>query len=102
MKADPGYTYLVVSLDIENDGYDSFTTNPLRFCAIVNKVKYDAGFYYPQKDELKMVDLLDGGKISGKIALEIPEDVLSAGYQLGYRLGTWEPYNIKWVENNLS
>jgi len=97
MKADPGYTYLVVNLDIENDGYDSFTTGQGLFYVVVKQVKYDTGYYYPEKDALKSVDLLDGGKISGKIAFEIPEVVLSAGYQFGYRRESWEPYNIKWI-----
>ena len=40
-KADPGYTYLVLDLDIENRGYDSFSTNPLNFSVVVNNVKYN-------------------------------------------------------------
>jgi len=95
-KADEGYTYLVLDLDIENDGYDSFSTNPFYFCVIVNNVKYDSAFVFELEDELKLVDLLDGGRVSGKLAFEVPEEVTSLGYQVKYE--SWEEYNIKWIE----
>jgi len=100
LHAETGYTFVLVNLDIENDGYESFETGQFLFCIVVNKVRYIADFYYPEEEALKSVDLLDGGKISGKIVFEVPEEVLTAGYQLGYRLKTaaGESYNIKWVK----
>ena len=96
-EADPGHIYLVLDLDIKNDGYDSFTTNPYYFYVIVNNVKYDPALLAWPASTLKWVDLLDGGRISGKIVFEVPEDGLSAGYQLGYE-SYGETYSIKWME----
>jgi hypothetical protein len=45
---------------------------------------------------LKVVDLLDGGRISGKLAFEVPKEVTSMGYQLKYH--DWKEYNIKWIK----
>lgn len=95
-EADKGYTYLVLDLDIENDGYDSFSTNPFYFYVIVNNVKYDVAFMTNLENALKLVDLLDGGRISGKLAFEVPEEVTSLGYQVKYE--SWEEYDIEWIE----
>jgi hypothetical protein len=94
-EADPGYTYLVVSLDIENKGYDSFNTGSWNFAAIVSNVEYDTT-WVTLDDRLKVVNLLDGGRISGKLAFEVPKEVTSTGYQLKYQ--GWERYNIEWIE----
>ena len=96
-EADPGHTYLVVSLDIENKGYESFYTNPFNFAVIVSHVAYDpATPTWGMDDRLKTVDLLDGGRISGKLAFEVPEEVTSIGYQLKYQ--GFKSYNIEWIE----
>lgn len=93
-EADPGYTYLVVSLDIENKGYESFNTGSWNFAAIVSNVEYDTT-WVTLDDRLKVVNLLDGGRISGKLAFEVPKEVTSTGYQLKYQ--AWESYNIEWI-----
>lgn len=94
-KADQGYTYLVVSLDIENKGYDSFNTGHCFFSVVVNNVAYNVE-YVGLGNILKVVDLLNGGKISGKLAFEVPKEVTSTGYQLKYQ--TWKEYNIEWIK----
>jgi hypothetical protein len=94
-KADPGYTYLVASLDIENKGYDSFSTGHCFFSVVVNNVAYNVE-YVGLENMLKVVDLLDGGRISGKLAFEVPKEVTSMGYQLKYH--DWKEYNIKWIK----
>ena len=94
-EADPGYTYLVVSLDIENKGYESFSTNSFYFSVIVSNVEYDTA-WVALEDELKTVDLLNGGSTSGKLTFEVPEEVTSTGNQLKYQ--AWETYNIKWIK----
>ena len=95
-EADPGYIYLVVSLDIENKGYDSFSTNSFYFSVIVSNVEYHTTWLIALEDKLKLVDLLDGGSTSGKLAFEVPEEVTSTGYQLKYQ--AWETYNINWIK----
>lgn len=94
-EADPGYTYLVVSLDIENKGYDSFSIAGGHFSAVVNNVAYNV-VYVGLENMLKVVDLLDGGRISGKLAFEVPKEVTSLGYQLKYE--GFKEYNIKWIK----
>lgn len=95
-EAEPGYVYLVLDLHIENQGYDSFSTNPLFFYVVVNNVKYSAAFVMGLESELKAVDLLDRGKTAGEIAFEVPPEVSSAGYQIGYE--AFRKYNIEWVK----
>jgi len=95
-KAKPGYVYLVLDLHIENQGYDSFSTNPLFFYVVVSNVKYSVAFVMGLENELGAVDLLDGGKAAGRIAFEVPSDVSSAGYQIRYE--AFRQYNIEWVK----
>jgi len=95
-EAKPGYVYLVLDLHIENQGYDSFSTNPLFFYVVVNNVKYSAAFVMGLESELKAVDLLDRGKTAGKIAFEVLPEVSSAGYQIRYE--AFRKYNIEWVK----
>jgi len=94
-EADPGYTYLVVSLDIENNGYDSFSTGHCFFSVVVNNVAYNV-IYVGLENMLKVVDLLDRGRISGKLAFEVPKEVTSLGYQLKY--DAFKEYNIEWIK----
>ena len=99
IKADPGYTYLIVNLDIENNGYNSFSTNPSNFSAIVNNVGYDvAGGTLRLENRLKEVDLLNGGRISGEIAFKLPKGVVTTGYQLRYKPSHWGKHNIRWIK----
>lgn len=95
-EADPGYTYLVLDLDIENRGYDSFSTNSFYFSVVVNKVEYDVAFVVGLENELKMVDLLNGGKARGTLAFEVPTEVSSVGYQIKYEAFT--RYDIDWIK----
>jgi len=95
-KAKPGYVYLVLDLHIENQDYDSFSTNPLFFYVVVSNVKYSVAFVMGLENELGTVDLLDGGKATGRIAFEVPSDVSSAGYQIRYE--AFRQYNIEWVK----
>lgn len=95
VTAPPGMTYLVVKLDIENHGYDSFSTNPNYFKVIIDNIQYDYSWQsYNLKDigkqELPSVTMLDGGKESGYLAFEIPKQ--STIYTLVYK--AWSNYNI--------
>ena len=93
--AKPGHVYLIVSLDIENRGYQSFSASSFWFYAIVNQVKYSTAWVVID-DELPLVDLLDGGRISGKIVFEVPKQNGSVTYSLTYE-PIFATYNIKWV-----
>jgi hypothetical protein len=79
---DPGKVYLVVNLNLENHGYSGVDTNPNNFKIEANSIEYgyspatyslpDAG--YPKLDT---VTLKDGGKISGRLAFEVPKGTTS-------------------------
>jgi hypothetical protein len=92
--AGSGNVYLILDLDIENKGYDSFTTNPVYFYVVVNNVRYG---FTGIENQIQIVDLLNGGKISGEVAFEVPQNVMSLGYQPIYDTG-WQQYNVKWIK----
>ena len=93
-EPDSGYTYLVLNLDIENQGYESFYVNPTDFSVVVNNVEYD---WTPVglENALESVHVLDGGTISAGLAFEVPTEVHSAGYEPRH-WSQWD-YNIEWV-----
>jgi len=95
--AGPGYTYLVVSLDIEDNGYSSFSTNPFYFLVTANKVEY-APVGVGLEDELRYIELLDGGKICGKLVFRLPKEVTNTGYQLKYKYQDWGIINVEWIK----
>lgn len=79
----PNYTYLIMSLEIENHGYAEFSTNPSRFFVRVNQIVYEVAMVtFP--DEIKTFTLSDGQQTSGKLAFEVPATVSSFGYEPGY------------------
>jgi len=92
-KPDEGYTYLIVTLDIENKIDRKFKTSPSFFNVIVNGVEYSHWGTPYLDDELKPVELHRGGRISGSIAFEVPEGTTE--YELTY----WsvEPIRIQWI-----
>ena len=94
-KQEPGsgYTYLVLNLDIENQGYESFAAAGGLFSVVVNNVEYGCTSV-GLENTLGYVDVLDGGRISGGLAFEVPAEVSSAGYEPKY-YQSW--YNIAWV-----
>jgi Domain of unknown function (DUF4352) len=72
-KAPAGKTYLIITMDIENRGYDKFSTNPLYWEIDTNKRSYSTSMVsYSLKNRLDSVKLYDGGKITGSIAFEVP------------------------------
>ena len=94
-KADPGYVFLVLDLDIENQGYESVDANPFSCSVVINKVEYDASFITVE-GELKYVKLLDGGRTTGKVLFEVPEEVINVGYQPRYE--TWPKVYVVWIK----
>jgi hypothetical protein len=94
-KPDPGNVFLVLDMTIKNQGYDSFSTNQFYFSVIVDNVEYDTAFVTELDNELKLVDVLDGGTVRGKLAFEVPNKVTTLGFEVVY--GAWNDYNIEWV-----
>ena len=90
--ARPGNTYLIFTLDIQNQGCDSFRVDPFLFKAVVSKIKYPIK-QIAIENPLGKVDLSNGDKAAGKIAFEVPKGAL-------LRL-VYEPLqscDIEWIE----
>jgi hypothetical protein len=70
-----GKTFLVVDMTIENHGYDSVEINPNYFGVVIDKVAYPYDkATFSTESPLTSLALLDGGKTSGKLVFQIPED----------------------------
>ena len=90
-----GYTYLTLTLDIQNQGYDSFGVKPSLFKVIINSVKYSSK-PIALKGVLEPANLANGGNVKGKITFEVPENVTTLGYQFVYE-GSYS-YTIEWIK----
>jgi hypothetical protein len=96
-EAKAGYTYLVLTLQIQNNVDREFSTNPLYFYVIVKNVKYEVDFAtYSLSDTLQAVQLQKGGTISGSLVFQIPTGVTS--YSPGYE-APFTTVNIQWIHS---
>ncbi len=97
-RAGPGFTYLVVDLDIENRDYDEFPVNVLfSFKAVVAGVQYGSDFASTQVAKpLQTVTLQRGGRISGQLAFKIPETSTVPTYSLIYE-APFKSFNVNFV-----
>jgi hypothetical protein len=93
--SEPGQLFLVLDLDIENQGYASISTAASLFSVILNDVEYSQRVTGVE-DTLKLVDLFDGERIIGKVVFKVPQEVKSVGYQPRYQ----DPIidNVKWIK----
>jgi hypothetical protein len=89
--------YLVLDMTVENQGYNTFSTNPFYFSVIIDNVKYKSSFLsYDLDNELKAVDVLDGGKVEGALAFEVPTTVTLSGFQAVYQ--AFSNFNVEWIK----
>lgn len=73
-----GYTFLILTLQIQNNIDKAFNTNPFYFYVTVNNVKYDIEVAtYSLPDTLKSVDVLKDGTVTGSIAFQVPAGTVS-------------------------
>ena len=93
--SEPGQLFLVLDLDIENQGYASISTAASLFSVILNDVEYSQRVT-GVVDALKSVDLFDGERIIGEVVFKVPQEVMSVGYQPRYQ----DPIidNVKWIK----
>ncbi len=97
-EAQPGKTYLVLPIQIENAGYNSVDYNPWYCKVTINGVQYNDAFIgyslaqagYPSLDN--MVTLKDGGKIEGYMGFEVPDGTTT--YEFSFEPISIFPYNI--------
>jgi hypothetical protein len=91
-KPPAGKVFLVLSLEIENKGYAKFNTNSFYWKLQSNNIEYPvSSATYSMDGRLELLDVLDGGKVSGKLAFEVPSD--TTDYVLGYDSG-FQSYNL--------
>lgn len=99
-----GMTYLFVTMNIENHGYKSFNVNPYNWNVEIDKIQYNHHWVtYDLKDQLSTQNIMNGGKLIGSIAFEIPGNGTNPNnyqYSIVYD-ETFNDYNIKWNHNNI-
>ncbi len=81
-EANSGKVFLVITMNIENHGYEKFHVSPSTFNLIANNIKYGDSGSYQLEDVLDRVDIPAGGSIKGSVAFEVPSNIGS--YQLQY------------------
>ncbi len=87
----PGSIFLIVTMTIENHGYDEINTNPNYFSVIANSIKYDyTSSTFSLDDKLDTVNILDGGILKGSIAFEVPTNIDE--FKLQYK--SYKNYNV--------
>jgi Telomeric repeat-binding factor 2. len=77
VTAPPGRDYMILHIDIENNGYPKFDVDPSKFIVVMNDVEYMPTnmtcILQPRGVAiLNHVKLRDGGKISGCLVYEVP------------------------------
>jgi hypothetical protein len=92
-----GYLNLVVDINIENKGYQSFDTSPAKFSVQVEDYSYTAA-----EVDLQTVNLADGDQIGGKLVFQVPPvaGTTRVGYQMQHSGQTL--HNIQWSERAIS
>ncbi len=97
-QASPGKRFLIVTMTIDNKGYESINTNPNYFNVVVDKIKYDyTSETYSLTDKLDTIDILNGGTITGSIAFLVPTGTTQ--YKFSYDQ-PFSNYNIEYIPNN--
>lgn len=90
-----GYVYMILNLDIENRKDKQFSTSPFNFKVIIDGVEYDYdSATYSLDDALQSVDLHKGGRISGSLTFEVPDN--SRQY-IPYYEALFYQWKINWI-----
>lgn len=96
-NADTGKTFVQITLTAQNNGYESFNTNPNYFYLTANNIRYtyDTGTYsIDTQTKWATVDVLNGGTFIGTILFEVPNT--ATDFSIGYDR-YFTPYNIVWM-----
>jgi len=86
---------LVVTVHIENQGYDSFETSLHRFSVVVNNAEFPAD---AAGSDLRTVDLRDGETLTGTLSFEVPSGTASPGVGFSLEYSGDRLYHIWWAE----
>jgi len=92
--APPDKRYLMLELEIENNGYHIFDTNPLYWSLTINNTRYSASLAetLTLENRLESKNLHSGEKTNGSIIYLVPAGNIT--YQVVYRGA--KDFNITW------
>jgi hypothetical protein len=95
IQSDSGRDFLILNITIDNNGYDSFNTNPYWFKVTVGNIAYRFDYHLVLMENWMTVDVLDGETFQGTIMFQIPESASS--FTLDYE-SAFNEYKIVWSE----
>lgn len=87
-----GNVFLLVSLHIENHGYDSFRATTNFFYIKIGDVKYTPTFMNGANNEITGGDVLDNTTLDGNLAFEVP--VGTTDFDIFYKYAS--DFNMQW------
>ncbi len=103
--------YLLVSMTIENLGYESFNTSPEYFSLVMGEIFGEPGVRPPvnfdgllsdQRDgsysNMRSFDLQNGGNISGVLAFNVPTSILKSTESTVITYAGVRSYSIQWIK----
>jgi hypothetical protein len=90
----PGYMFLVVSLNITNHGYESFTVSQFFFTITVDGKEYNASYVGGLFEKLAPGTLHDNESTNGNLAYEIPEG--NTNFTISYKYAS--SFDIQWIK----
>lgn len=98
-----GYDYVLVTMTITNNGYDSFSTDSAWFSVVANNITYNPDFATYSDENWTDVQINNGGTYSGTMVFQIPsgQSISSLSYSgisdiMNNQTFEFEPYNIVW------
>jgi hypothetical protein len=90
----PGYFFLVVSLNIENHGYNEVSVSQFFFTITIDGKEYNNLFVNGLPDKLVSATLRDNDSTSGNLAFEVPEG--SSDFTIKYKYES--SFNVQWIK----
>ena len=94
-QAGTNQVFLILSLQIENDGANSFAVNAFYFHVTINDVEYNVdSATFALSGYLQPVQLQTGGTMSGSLAFQVPAG--TSTYAPSYQ-GFGTPPTINWI-----
>lgn len=78
-----GSIYLVLNLEIENHGYETFNTNPMFWSVVIDGQDYRSEIVLIG-DDLEAGSVADGGSTSGRVAFIVPRTAEGAELEIKY------------------
>lgn len=96
LEAEPYEVFLVLDMNIKNQGYREFSTNPFFWRISVAGERYNPSFVLePFSDRADTAIIRDGEELSGKLVFNIPEIGLIRDLEIIY--DSLRQYNIEYV-----